>query len=436
MESDDNPRSKGRYNITQLDCFATLGGRQEEDKGAREEDKADLLGALPFVEYMEDAQPLRLATLFRDEDMYLGEASDPSLDSRTLPMLFGRSNSRGPANSSQSRGSEQHPDVGDTGERIASVLTDRGRLIALAERVCHEVGLFADQPIEVSESSPIAFLVDRSQAVTAKGAVLGALDFVLRGIQSAVTAGAHGDKAESEVSQTASMMCEGETKRRRPWTKEEEAGLMDAIKPFGEVRRVPEDVWMRLASEFSRTTCSIHAKAKSMLKRPRREEGAKPERKPEAATTYVEMITGTLSALPGQRASKDEILAGMATRYGVRKEEVERGVLQCLSRRFVRFPGVYRLAPNVVPQDRARPSVKERLIYILGRVAPNGEASLSQIKEMYRTEFGEELDMKQSAESNQAVWEKTISKTLLKSPEFDKSSAKTLYGLQPPTSPR
>ena len=147
------------------------------------------------------------------------------------------------------------------------------------------------------------------------------------------------------------------------------------------------------------------------------------------AKTYYQMITEVLNEIPTQEATKEEIISSISKNYDIDISEIEKKVAQCLAKKFDRRPGSYRLKNGInIPalKDDATKSVKDRLIYVL-HYGLSDEGTLSQIRQKYQEEFKEELDTRVSASSNQAVWEKTILKTLLKCNEFDKSKSKTKY---------
>jgi hypothetical protein len=91
--------------------------------------------------------------------------------------------------------------------------------------------------------------------------------------------------------------------------------------------------------------------------------------------------------------------------------------------------GVYKLKEgSYIPsaQEAAKGSVRLKLIYILSQLEGK-QGDILSIKKAFVSNFNENLDFKVNADSQLAVWEKTMLKTLSSSPEFDVSSTKTVY---------
>jgi hypothetical protein len=153
------------------------------------------------------------------------------------------------------------------------------------------------------------------------------------------------------------------------------------------------------------------------------------------SNTNFDMISQALKQFPSFQATKEQILEKIGLLFRLDDSQIlkmEKSVLQCLSKRFQPLKGTFKLNDDVKSIDGImfeqckKKSNKIRIIYILSQL-PNREGTLSTIKQNYLHLFQDNLDFTMSAESNLAVWEKTLSKTLLSQNEFDKSNSKTKY---------
>jgi len=420
-----------KFEISQLDHFFSLhdlpGSNSEEDK------------ILPnsFFQEMNVDKPLSLNRLYEDEDLYLGDNSLAGLDSHSLPSLFGQSGRR-----------NQKVKNPDKLHKLKELLWSEEKLNGMSLYLCEYANILPDCTLSLLEHSPLASLLPSNQKYSIAYIFKEVLRFTLRNIQEAIIEETN-NTSQSKVSmkKKASVelnnpsiseydeLCQSvgmsdvsssftAKRNHKKWTKAEETELMNVIEGFGG-NKISEEKWDELAMKFDRTVCSLHAKVKSL----KRKQIATlcPKEEPR---TYSEMIVSILNSLHNQTATKEEITLLICQRYNISKSEVEKSVLQCLAKKFERCPGIYRLKKGVeVPpsKDAAKNSIKDRLIYILNELSPSGEGTLAQIRLKYQQEFPDDLDTRISANSNQAVWEKTISKTLLKCVEFDKSKAKTKY---------
>lgn len=422
---------KSKFDISQLDHIFSLYDLPASNS---EEDKNEILPN-SFLKSMNVDRPLSLNRLFEDEDIYLGDSSLAGLDSHTLPSLFRVSGRR--------HQKAKNADRGFNEKRLRELLWSEERLDGMSLCVCEFAGLVAESSLTLPEHSPLASLVPSDCKCSLAHVLKEVLRFALRNIHEAIvqetncapqTKASLEKKAATqletpsiadydELCQSVGMSDVNSQCRRthKKWTRAEETELLATLSAF-DAHKVPEELWDELAAKFDRTVCSLHAKAKSLQR------GA--DAGSREGKTYSAMIAGILSGLPNQAATKEEIVSLICERYNIEKSEVEKSVLQCLAKKFERCPGVYRLSKGarLLPsKDAATKSTKDRLVYILNFLLPSGEGTLAQIRAMYQQEFKDDLDTKISANSKQAVWEKTVSKTLLKCAEFDKSKAKTKY---------
>jgi hypothetical protein len=420
-----------KFGIDQFDHFFSLHDLSESNS---EEDKI-----LPntFFQEMDSDRPLSLNRLYEDEDLYLGDNSLAGLDSQTLPSLFGQSGRK-----------HQKAKHVDKCYKLKELLWSEERLNDMSLCLCEYANIVPDCILTLSEHSPLTSLLPSNHKYSIIHIFKEVIRFTLRNIHEAIV------EETRSVSQTKALLeknvsvelnsvsineydelCQSmemsdvnssytAKRTHKKWAKTEEIELMNLIERFGK-SKIPEGKWDELAIKFDRTVCSLHAKVKSLQRKQTATLCSKEE-----ARTYSEIIVDILNSLPNKAATKEEIISVICQRYNITKSEVEKSVLQCLAKKFERCSGIYRLKKGIeLPpsKDAAKKSIKDKLIYILNELLPSGEGTLAQIRLKYQQEFPDDLDTRMSANSNQAVWEKTISKTLLKCIEFDKSKAKTKY---------
>ena len=463
---------KSKFDLRQLDCVFSLHDLQEPSADGEE---ANFLLS-PLLKFSEaDHRPLFFNKLFQDEERYLEDPSLAQLEPQTLPLLFGRSSQRAQKKREESKVSRKcfHE------EALKDLLCGADKLVNLAAYVCQCAGLFPNYTLTLPADSPLAIFFSPTQGSSVKCTLTQLLTEILRytfqNIHDAVireeepppepvsvleskTESKYEPELESILSQETPMevqtpvsrvessddfnnqsvimsdidsLSSSVKRRHKHWTEDEEKELNKVLQEAG-TSKVPEEKWEELARRFDRTVCSLHAKAKLIYRKVTTQEKTIAHPKDEART-YCDMISQALNSVPEKRASKDYIIDVICERYAANPDDIEKAVTQCLAKKFERSQGVYILKDEVeVPllKNSAKFSVKERLIYILGKLLPNKQGTLLQIKKLYEQEFKETLDTKISADSNQAVWEKTISKTLLKCAEFDKSRSKTTYAFK------
>ncbi len=450
-----DPRKK--FNLSQLDCVFELHD-VAGPAGSLEEDKVDVLHT-PLMENITSRHPLAIDRLFRDEDLYLGDTSAACLDSQTLPRLF--RNPRPNKKPIRDDNSVSAPKSASHEAALKELLCGEERLPRLSEYVCQCAGLPPNSGLTLPAYSPLSVFVNPTQGIpsrcTLKDLVSEVLRYTFQNIHDAMMCeepavpapdqlpmdmvqedvqGKNGSvvpleselkSVEEDPSAQSMAMSDVDTvlsvkRKHKAWSAAEEQELLILMqKPRAETE------WETLAKKLDRTVCSLHAKAKTLARQ--QQNLAQQPSSDEGVATYYDMISRALNSTKDRRASKEDILAIISKLYNVGRESVEKAVLQCLSKKFERCMGVYRLKDGVeVPsKDGPSMSVKEKLIFIMSTMLPRREGTLSQIRQMYQAAFKEGLDTKTSADGNQAVWEKTVSKTLLKCCEFDKSAAKTKY---------
>jgi len=387
-----------------------------------EEERIEILPN-SFFETLE--HPLAIDRLFEDEELYMGDSSLAALDSHTLPALFGWASKRPQKDKNSSR----------ILKKLKELLWSEERLNAMSLCLCKYADLIPELHLTLTKYSPLVSLLPDYKCTLAQ-LFKEILRFSLKNIYEAIAGekGQYKGLLEREVSVEMEncdvSMCDGlcqsvsmsdvsssftTGKTHKKWSRAEETELMNTLKRY-EVGEIPKEVWNELALKFNRTITSLHAKVKSLQKRPNTKGEAK---------TYNEMITSILNSFPNQIATKEEITSLICRHYNLDQHEVEKSIGQCLAKKFERIPKVYKLkeAP-MVSKDKAE-SVKDKLVYVLNELG--GKGTLEEIRLKYQEEFKDCLDKKMTINSNQAVWEKTITKTLLKCKEFQKEKTKYTF---------
>ena len=228
------------------------------------------------------------------------------------------------------------------------------------------------------------------------------------------------------------------------------------------IAEINDREWENIGEMLGRGVCSIHAKARSLMKRrecvslpinnksenssifefnshptlelnlPITNKKAKQKNKL-IGKSYYDLIWNALHTLPLFQGTKDQILCTIMKNNNLAPQQlksVQSSILQCLSRKFIRLKSTYRLNNNLcnnstnMSKEQSK-SVRLRLIYILGKGNP---MNLEEIKTEYKNEFMNKLDFSLGPESNIPVWEKTLQKTLHSNPElFLRDTEKTKY---------
>lgn len=437
--SDNEEFGYHKNNYKHLDGMVTLNDSQNKNDSQNYDKMSDSSFHVLTRNYA-PMDSISIDKLFSEEDNLFFEPECENmnaLDSQTLPILFREQSAVKPIIIIRALQGVKPMKKCELEIYIANKISDLAnndsQICKFLSKLCRSAGFDSEFVIELGENSQLKYF-DKSCRITIKELLCKIMKFALENIVLSIRKEDIIKPKPPQISETESIIAESK-KQRKQWSRLEEEILQKTLESYGNsIKNVTEEIWLELSQKFSRTICSIHAKAKTLCKTKDNTSKIMTDIKENFGTIH-QQICDALVELPSKKGTKEQIIQKISEKYNKPQTELKKGVEQCLSRKFEKFPGTYKLKPDVRFIDKITKlsTVKDKLVYLLQQKFAYESATLNQIKEAYFIEFNpqeNEMNEKILLEGNQQTWEKTIAKTLLKNDEFDKTNSKTQYGIK------